>query len=140
MDAWSACPFTRLLIYALTHLPVGLSPWQGSARGGTMSPMPAEALPVIVEDVMRTPLILLSAVLSLAAANATAAPLKPGNFLAAEELRGTLREYTPDGTLVQSVYVSHPHDPRYWTEVRDIVVDRDANVRIFNDTYDPAMT
>ncbi len=74
---------------------------------------------------------------------ALAAELTPGNLLVSvtDGLEGTLREYAPDGELVQSVVVPYPVPPRPASEeLRDIVVTPAGQVAIYNGTFDPYMT
>jgi hypothetical protein len=76
---------------------------------------------------------------------ASAAELMPGNLLvgvsASYASGNQLREYTPDGALVQSVEVPYPVPPRPSSEcVRDIVVTPAEQVSIYNGTFYPYMT
>jgi hypothetical protein len=53
----------------------------------------------------------------------------------------TLREYSPSGSLVQSVDVPYPLPPRPSSEVlRDIVVTPTGSVAIYNGTFEPYLT
>ena len=69
--------------------------------------------------------------------------LTPGNILVAHSPVGigrkaVLQEYTPGGTLVRSVplpdFAGGPAD------VRDLVLDRNGRVQIYNGTYNPRLT
>ncbi len=70
-----------------------------------------------------------------------AAPLTPGNILVNDEVfsaPGRLREFTPSGVLVQTFTVLFA--PGGDGQPRDIVVDRDGNVQIYNGTFSPFLT
>src|SRR5258706_3987954 len=72
----------------------------------------------------------------LAASLAAAAPFKPGNIVVANSPFGDedLFEYTPAGTLVQSINVA-PAD-----NGRDLLVDRIGRVHLYNGTFNPVLT
>ena len=77
--------------------------------------------------------VLLALLWSSLALDAGAAALTVGNILVSENQTGMVHEYTTAGTLVQSFTVPAPGDG----SVRDVVVDRDGNIRAFNGTFDP---
>ncbi len=72
-----------------------------------------------------------------------AAELTPGNVLVSVGVAydSTLREYAPNGDLVQSVVVPYPDPPRPSSEIlHDIAVTPTGQVAIYNGTFDPYMT
>jgi len=69
--------------------------------------------------------------------------LTPGNFLVAHSQTGSnaislLQEYTPSGVLVRSVPL--PSFTGASADVRDLVVDRQGNVQIYNGTLQPRLS
>ena len=65
---------------------------------------------------------------------ANAASLTPGNILVSTN--NTVTEYTPDGVVVQSFAIPHPSNE----DGRDLVVDSQGNIRVYNGTFDPILT
>lgn len=69
------------------------------------------------------------------AAPAGGVPISPGNLVISQE--NVLYEITRDGTIVQTISVPHPAGPRPLPEyVRDVAIDRDGNLVVYNGTYD----
>ncbi len=67
---------------------------------------------------------------------AHAGPLTTGNILVSDEVfssSGRIREFTPAGLLVQTFTFPTPGQPR------DITVDANGNIQIYNGTFDPAL-
>jgi hypothetical protein len=73
-------------------------------------------------------------------AHAPAAPLTPGDILVNDETfgPGRLREFTPSGVLVQTFAV--PTAPGGDTQPRDVAVDVNGNVQVYNGTFSPYLT
>jgi hypothetical protein len=67
---------------------------------------------------------------------AVAGPLVSGNILVTTN--GNLLEYTPSGTLVQTVPV--PSVEPFTGSLRGVVVDSNGNVQLYNGTFNPALT
>ncbi|MEM9566935.1 MAG: hypothetical protein AAF974_01405 [Cyanobacteria bacterium P01_E01_bin.34] len=57
----------------------------------------------------------------------------PGNILVSTN--NTVTEYTRDGMVVQSFSVPQPAGE----SIRDIAIDREGNIRVYNGTFDPTM-
>lgn len=82
--------------------------------------------------------ILMSALLGAAASFAEAEPPTPGNILVTSQ--NQICEYTPDGLLVSCIEVPYPGG-RPGTEVcRDLVIDRDGKINVFNGTFEPYLS
>ncbi|MBK9307811.1 MAG: hypothetical protein IPM58_12150 [Nitrospira sp.] len=71
--------------------------------------------------------------------DAQAAPVTPGNILAASWETGLLSEYTSSGTLVQTFSVPDV-DGDGFHELRDVKVDSNNGVHLYNGTFDPYLT
>lgn len=70
---------------------------------------------------------------------ATAAPLQSDNVLISTG--GTLYEYTQAGAWVRTVPIPYPGGTRPSTETaRDLVVDTNGNVALYNGTFDPHLS
>lgn len=70
--------------------------------------------------------------------------LTPGNILVTHSPIGiganaSLEEYTPTGTLVRSVQLPDFSEGDF-ADVRDVVLDRNGNVQIYNGTFSPRLT
>jgi hypothetical protein len=53
----------------------------------------------------------------------------------------SIREYTRDGTLVQSIPVPYPDEPRPGTEwLKDVAMLADGRMAVFNGTFSPYMS
>src|SRR5262245_14832486 len=88
-----------------------------------------------VRQVMYLTVLVLS--LAAEAGPAHAGPLTTGNILVSDEVFGTqgrIREFTPSGVLVQAFTFPTTGQPR------DIVVDANGNIQIYNGTFTPALT
>src|SRR5262245_57655205 len=71
---------------------------------------------------------------------ARADPLTAGNILVSDEVFGTqgrIREFTPSGTLVQTFTFSAAAGDG---QPRDIIVDANGNIQIYNGTFTPVLT
>ena len=69
--------------------------------------------------------------------------LTPGNVLVTHSPTGSsgaalLQEYTPTGTLVRSIQL--PSFSGASADVRDVLVDRQGNIQVFNGTLQPRLT
>ncbi|WP_257450152.1 hypothetical protein [Archangium lipolyticum] len=70
---------------------------------------------------------------------AAAEPLQEGNVLISTE--NSIYEYTREGTWVRTLPVPHPTGTRPTTEyVRDLVVDGNGNLQVYNGTFDPYLS
>jgi hypothetical protein len=72
---------------------------------------------------------------------AHAQPLTPGNVLVSDEVfsgSGRVREFTPAGALVRTF--TYPVSPPADFQPRDIVVDVNHNIQIYNGTFTPVLT
>lgn len=83
--------------------------------------------------------VILLALVVVCLKDAQSAPLTPGNILAASWDTGLLSEYTPSGTLVQTFSVPDV-DGDGFHELRDVKVDSDNRVQLYNGTFDPYLT
>jgi hypothetical protein len=87
---------------------------------------------------MKRSAVHLAAYLTLSlTAGLTAAPLIPGNFLISDEVfgaSGRIREFTPAGVLVQTQTFTSVGQPR------DIAVDANGNIQIYDGTFAPTLT
>lgn len=72
--------------------------------------------------------------LTLLVGDVFAAPLTSGNILVSYD--NQIREYTTDGTLVQTIDVDYPGGRPSSERVRDIVVDDDGVIHAYNGTFD----
>ena len=81
---------------------------------------------------------LTATVLGAASIAAQALPTTFGNLLVSDVSTGVLREYTPQGQLVQSWQVPSPD--RNFSDLRDIVQSADGRIHMFNGTFTPWMT
>src|SRR5688500_15365318 len=79
--------------------------------------------------------LLLVAVVVLPASRAVAAVPTAGNILVSSN--STLIEYTPAGALVQSVPIPSGGGDG---GSRDLVLDRNGNVQIYNGTFNPILS
>lgn len=92
---------------------------------------------------MRFVVTLLGAVAAaLGAAAPALADFTPGNILVTHEFARQIREYTPQGQLVQSVYVPYPPGgtPPITEYLRDLVQTPNGDIFIYNGTYDPYLS
>src|SRR5262249_14501758 len=84
-------------------------------------------------------LVALVSLLAVGFSPAQAAPLTTGNILVSDETTpGRIREFTPAGALVQTFNLPPglPGDG----PPRDLVVDRNGNIQIYNGTFSPVLT
>jgi len=83
-------------------------------------------------------LVVLALLFIVVSQPANADPLTVGNILVSSG--DILFEYTPFGVQVQSIAVPYP-PPREPTEnVRDIIVDQNGDVQVYNGTFDPFLS
>lgn len=76
-------------------------------------------------------------VLALCVASADAAPFTVGNIIVSNapgNRPSMIYEYTPDGTQVQAVEVQGDREPR------DLVMDKNGHVNLYNGTFSPRWT
>lgn len=71
------------------------------------------------------------------ATSANALDITPGNFLFSRE--DSVTEYTPNGSIVQSFSVPYPGNNRS-ESARDLVVDSQGKINIYNGTFDPVLS
>jgi hypothetical protein len=85
----------------------------------------------------------------LALTQANSAPINPNNILVSignataglATYYDSVREFTPDGVLVQTIPFSYPYRLYPQTEyLRDIVVDQYGQIDAFNGTFNPFLT
>jgi hypothetical protein len=72
---------------------------------------------------------------------AHATPLTTGNILVSDEVfsgPGRVREFTPAGVLVQTF--NFPASPPGDGQPRDLIVDSNGNIQIYNGTFTPVLT
>jgi hypothetical protein len=72
-----------------------------------------------------------------------ASPIAPGHVLVSANnyLGGFIQEYSPSGSLVQSISVPYPGGARPATEtVRDMSVTGEGRVAVFNGTFSPYLS
>lgn len=65
-----------------------------------------------------------------------AATLTPENILVSSKDANTITEYTPSGSIVQTFAVSHPSNE----QVRDLTVDNQGQIHVYNGTFDPILS
>jgi hypothetical protein len=68
-----------------------------------------------------------------------AVPLTPGNILISRLDTFQITEYTPAGAVVQTFNIT-PSTSAPTESLRDIVVDANGNVQIYNGTFDPVLS